>query len=122
VADSGVEVAVGGLWERVVARKRQKRVYAITSGGGHWQQLMWLRPAFKRQHVLYIRSDAAHAVDAPGSDLLIVTDVNRDRSVRLSQGASKMFLRVMMTDPDVFTSARSATSIGGRCDTFRNAS
>ena len=37
------------------------RVLAITSGGGHWRQLMQLRSAFEQRHTAYLTTDGAYA-------------------------------------------------------------
>ena len=65
----------------MVLEKEQKRVLAIASGGGHWQQLMRLRPAFEKQSPTYVTTNPAYASDVPGSDLFVVTDANRDLSL-----------------------------------------
>jgi UDP-N-acetylglucosamine:LPS N-acetylglucosamine transferase len=91
----------------------QKRVLAIASGGGHWQQLMRLRPAFERQHAVYVTTVAAYAADVPGSDLFVVTDANRDRPLKLIQAAFEVLFRVMKVRPDVVISTGAAPGLFG---------
>lgn len=101
------------LWEPVVLEKEHKRVLAISSGGGHWQQLMRLRPAFETQHAIYVTTKAAYSVDVPGSDLFVVTDGNRDRPLKLIRAACEMLFRVARVRPHVVISTGAAPGLFG---------
>ncbi len=96
-----------------------KRVLAIASGGGHWQQLMRLRPAFENQDAVYVTTNPAYAVDVPDSDLFVVTDANRDRPLKLIRLAFEVLLRIVKIRPDVVISTGAAPGlfaiIFGRC-------
>jgi len=100
-------------------RMENKRVFAIASGGGHWQQLMRLRPAFEKQDAVYVTTNAAYAVDVPGSDLFVVTDANRDEPLKLIRSAIEVLLRIVKIRPDVVLSTGAAPGlfaiIFGRC-------
>jgi len=89
----------------------QKRVLAIASGGGHWQQLMRLQPAFEGQHAIYVTTNAAYSVDVPGSDLFVVTDANRDHPLKLIRTAFETLLRVVRARPDVVISTGAAPGL-----------
>ena len=91
----------------------QKRVLAIASGGGHWQQLMRLRPAFEKQRAIYVTTNAAYSLDVPGSDLFVVTDANRDRPLKLIRTAFEMLLRVVRVRPDLVISTGAAPGLFG---------
>lgn len=89
----------------------QKRVLAVASGGGHWQQLMRLRPAFERQHAIYITTNPAYSVDVPGHELLVVTDANRSEPLNLIRSAFGMLFHVLKTRPDVVISTGAAPGL-----------
>jgi UDP-N-acetylglucosamine:LPS N-acetylglucosamine transferase len=91
----------------------QKRVLAIASGGGHWQQLMLLRPALEKQHVIYVTTNAAYSADVTGSDIFVVTDANRDHPVKLIRTAVQMLLRVLRVRPNVVISTGAAPGLFG---------
>ncbi len=60
------------------ARKREcRRVLAVASAGGHWVQLLRLRPAFEKSAVHYVTTNAGlqHQVDA--APFHVVRDANR---------------------------------------------
>ena len=61
----------------------QPKILAIASGGGHWIQLMRLRPAFAGANVSYasIEKESAHAIQ--GNRFYRFPDANRERKVAL---------------------------------------
>ena len=91
----------------------QKRVLAIASGGGHWQQLMQLRPAFEKQPATYMTTDPAYAVDVPGCDVFVVTDANKDVPLKLIRSACEVLLQVIKIRPDVVISTGAAPGLFG---------
>ena len=105
------------LWNcacwRLASMVQEKHVLAIASGGGHWQQLMRLRPAFEGQRTSFVTTNAAYAVDVPGHDLSVVMDANRDQPVRMIGLAFQMLVRVLTTRPDVIISTGAAPGILG---------
>jgi hypothetical protein len=70
-------------------KSEQRKILAVASGGGHWVQLLRLRPAFEGFQVEYLTTNAAYAkeVDAP---LHAVVDANIWGKLELA----RMFLQV----------------------------
>jgi UDP-N-acetylglucosamine:LPS N-acetylglucosamine transferase len=91
----------------------QKRVLAIASGGGHWQQLMRLRPAFDGSHTIYVTTNPAYSADVPGHELFVVKDANRNQPLNLARSTLGMLLRVFKTRPDVVISTGAAPGLLG---------
>ena len=56
---------------------KPKRILAIASGGGHFVQLLRLRPAWEGHDVTYATVHAASAVDVAPARLLTFRDVSR---------------------------------------------
>lgn len=54
-----------------------KRVLAISSGGGHWVQLLRLRPAFAGHLVTYATVNADYAEQVPGERFQTIPDATR---------------------------------------------
>lgn len=54
---------------------KQKKVLAVASGGGHWVQLLRLRPAFEHHHVQWISTQRDYAIEVDGP-LHAVKDAN----------------------------------------------
>jgi UDP-N-acetylglucosamine:LPS N-acetylglucosamine transferase len=75
----------------------RKRVLALASGGGHFVQLLRLRPAWEGHDVTYATVHAASAVDVAPATLLTFRDVSRADWWRLPLAvwdAARLLLRV----------------------------
>lgn len=81
-------------------RKRLK-ILAISSGGGHWIQLLRLRPAFAGAKVTYatVNRDAEEYV--AGDRFYVFPDANRDRKFALTLQILKIAWIVFRVRPDV---------------------
>ena len=53
------------------------RLLAIASGGGHWIELLRLRPAFAGWDVAYVSTFADYAAAVPGARFHVVPDASR---------------------------------------------
>lgn len=69
--------------------KTSKKLLAVASGGGHWVQLLRLRPAFDVNEVEYVSTNAGYQSDVDGV-LHVVTDANMWQKMKLI----KMFIQV----------------------------
>ena len=56
---------------------KAKRILAVASGGGHWVQLLRLRPAFEGHDVAYVTVQASYRVSVPHQRFYAVTDATR---------------------------------------------
>lgn len=79
---------------------KKNKVLAVASGGGHWVQLLRLRPAYAHHSVTYVSTNASYANDVDGA-LLTVTDANLNKKGRLLRMFFEMFLHVARVRPDV---------------------
>lgn len=59
-----------------------KRVLAVASGGGHWQQLMMLSPAFAHCDIRYVTTLKGLGSELDGPPPVIVPDCNRNEPLR----------------------------------------
>ncbi|HHH28972.1 MAG TPA: UDP-N-acetylglucosamine--LPS N-acetylglucosamine transferase [Polyangiaceae bacterium] len=84
--------------------KTRKKILAVSSGGGHWIELLRLRPAFDGHFVVFVTvSDAyrAHVGDAP---LRVVRDATRWDRLGLLE-CSMQLTRILAEErPDVVVS------------------
>lgn len=62
---------------------RPRRVLAISSGGGHWIQLLRLRPAFSGLNVSYATVDPTSRGDIQPAPFYRIPDANRAQKFRL---------------------------------------
>jgi UDP-N-acetylglucosamine:LPS N-acetylglucosamine transferase len=61
------------------AQAGRTRVLAVASGGGHWEQMMLLRPALEQFDVTFATTDAGLAEREGLVEVLVLRDTNRDK-------------------------------------------
>ena len=84
------------------------RILAVASGGGHWVQLLRLRPAFEGARVTYVTVRRSYASDVPGEDLRVVPDATRWNKTKLLAMAVRILWMVATIRPDVIISTGAA--------------
>ena len=81
--------------------ERRTRILAAASGGGHWVQLLRLRPAFEGCDLSFATVHADSAAQVPGTDFHVFRDASRKDWWRFF-GASFDMARIVLTvRPDV---------------------
>lgn len=86
----------------------KKRVLAIASGGGHWTQLLRLRPAFDGCTVHFATVDATAAAAVRPAPVHTFPDANRDTKIRLIFAILKVMWIVLRVRPHVIVSTGAA--------------
>lgn len=61
---------------------QRQRIIAISSGGGHWIELLRLQPAFEGHDITYVTVDRAYQSDVQGHAFHTVLDVTRWNKLR----------------------------------------
>lgn len=88
-----------------------RRILAVASGGGHWVQLLRLRPAFEGWAVTWVTVDCAYAADVvgtPKSRFRVINDATRWNKVALLWMALRLLWIVVRERPDVVISTGAA--------------
>ncbi|RMH27972.1 MAG: UDP-N-acetylglucosamine--LPS N-acetylglucosamine transferase [Planctomycetota bacterium] len=80
---------------------RRPRVLAIASGGGHWVQLLRLRPAFDGCDVTYVTVSEAYRADVADADFRVINDATRWNKIGLVRMALKIGWILARVRPDV---------------------
>ena len=83
---------------------KHPRILAISSGGGHWIQLLRLRPAFMGADITYASVDAALAEDVKGHKFYRFPDANREHKLALLLQILKIAWILLRVRPDVLVS------------------
>lgn len=81
-----------------------RKILAIASGGGHWQQLMAMRPAFDDQDVLFVTTLPGLAEQFAAAPYRIVPDCNRNEKVAILRCAVALAGVTVRFRPDVVIS------------------
>jgi UDP-N-acetylglucosamine:LPS N-acetylglucosamine transferase len=82
-------------------RNRRPKILAISSSGGHWIQLLRLRPAFAGARVTYATVNRDAEDDVAGAGFYVFPDANRDRKLALMLQILKIAWIVAWVRPDV---------------------
>ncbi len=77
---------------------------AIASGGGHWQQLMALRPAFAGCDMLFATTLKGLPEEFNAAPSMIVSECNRNSAWRIPLTAVTLFVAIARFRPDVVIS------------------
>jgi UDP-N-acetylglucosamine:LPS N-acetylglucosamine transferase len=87
------------------------RILAVASGGGHWIQLLRLRPSFADCDVAFASVFADYAADVPGHRYYTVTDATRRNAWRLGKLAAELGGIVLREKPDVVVTTGAAPGL-----------
>lgn len=89
--------------------KRKQKVVALSSGGGHWVQLLRLRPAFANCDVTFVTVRPGYRSDVgTGVRFRVIPDANRSSKLRLAITALNVFWVLLAERPDVVVSTGAA--------------
>jgi UDP-N-acetylglucosamine:LPS N-acetylglucosamine transferase len=91
-----------------MSMQRRPRLLAVSSGGGHWAQMMRIRRAFDEADVTYVTVEPGYRADVGDAPLHIVPDANKDRPLRAVQLAGAIARIVLRERPDVVFSTGAA--------------
>lgn len=80
---------------------KKPKILAIASGGGHWVQLLRLRPAFEGCDVVYATVREGYRDDVGGSEFHLIPDSNRWNKIALLKSALAIFNLIRRLKPDV---------------------
>lgn len=84
------------------------KVVALSSGGGHWVQLLRLRPAFEHTNLIFATVHDGYRADVPGCEFRIIRDGNRSQKIDLLKSAASILFLLLVERPDVVISTGAA--------------
>ncbi len=91
-----------------VSTQNGKRVLAISSGGGHWVQLLRLRPAFEGSEVIFACTDPGGASQVPGHAFHVYPDSNFQQPLHALWALLHVAWLVLRLRPDVIITTGAA--------------
>ena len=86
----------------------RQRVLAVASAGGHWVQLMRLRPAFDGCDIAFVTTNAGYRADVGDARYYTVRDANRWDKIGLLRQLTKLAWVVLRERPDVVVTTGAA--------------
>ena len=87
---------------------QKKKILAIASGGGHWVQLLRLRPAFNEADVVYATVKEGYHRDVDDAPFSVVPNANRWDKVALIKSAISILFLILKERPQVVISTGAA--------------
>ena len=90
------------------ASARKKKVLAVASSGGHWVQLLRLRPAFAEHEVVFVTTQRNLEAQVTGHRVHAVPDANQHRKLQLLLLMLRMLYVVAVERPDIVISTGAA--------------
>ena len=94
--------------------EHRPKILAISSGGGHWVQLLRLRPAFEGCEVVYATVLEGYRADlGEVAEFRVIPDSNRSNKLDLIRSAWSIFWLVLRLRPDVVVSTGAAPGYFG---------
>jgi UDP-N-acetylglucosamine:LPS N-acetylglucosamine transferase len=91
-----------------MSNQKPRRILAIASGGGHWVQLLRLRPAFEGHAVTFVSVNRAYRSDVEGERFLTVPDATRWNKLGLIKMALAVLWTLIRVRPHVIVSTGAA--------------
>jgi Oligosaccharide biosynthesis protein Alg14 like len=92
---------------------KRPKVLAIASGGGHWVQLLRLRPAFEGCDVTYATVRDGYRTDVGNASFRLICDGNRWNKIAVLRSAIGILWLVLTLRPDVVISTGAAPGFFG---------
>ena len=91
-------------------KNNTKKILAVSSGGGHWIQLLRLSSAFAGHDVSYVTVNANYAKDTPGTKcgFYVVNDANRLNKIGLLIMGLKILCIIVKVKPNIVISTGAA--------------
>jgi UDP-N-acetylglucosamine:LPS N-acetylglucosamine transferase len=87
---------------------KKQRILAVASGGGHWVQMMRLRPAFEGYEVAYVSVHPEYQEQIPGQRLYVVGDSNAKHKLAVLKTAWGVWRALRAERPQVVISTGAA--------------
>lgn len=91
-----------------VTPPRPKRILAVASGGGHWVQLLRLRPAFEGHRVTYVTVRDSYRADVGDARFRVVNDATRWDKIGLVKMGLRLLWILLRERPHVIISTGAA--------------
>ncbi len=89
-------------------KDRKPRILALSSGGGHWVQLLRLRPAFKDFETTYATVSFEYKDDIEGENFRTFYDSNLDQKFRLILTLVSILWIIVRVRPNTIVSTGAA--------------
>ena len=89
------------------------KILAIASAGGHWVQLLRLKPAFEDHELVFLSTRASFSETVKGYDYYTVPDASRWNKLKLIYMGFCVAKRILLLKPDMIVTTGAAPGLMG---------
>jgi UDP-N-acetylglucosamine:LPS N-acetylglucosamine transferase len=97
-----------GQLRALATQHARPKLLAVSSGGGHWVQLMRIKHAFEGCEVSYVTVHESYRAQVPDHNFYAVNDSNRWNKIALMKTAARIGSIVWKERPDIVVSTGAA--------------
>jgi hypothetical protein len=90
------------------SRGIRPKLLAVSSGGGHWVQLLRIRHAFEGCDVTFVTVHESYRAQVPNHKFYLVNDANRWNKIALLKAARRLAWIIWQEKPDIVVSTGAA--------------
>ena len=94
--------------DSVVDSQNAKRIFAVSSGGGHWVQLLRLLPILDRHRTVYVTVSRIYQEHVPDNRLHVIRDATWWNKIGLAVQFIQIMVLILWYRPDVVISTGAA--------------
>jgi UDP-N-acetylglucosamine:LPS N-acetylglucosamine transferase len=87
---------------------KRKNILAVASGGGHWVQLLRLRPAFEGRRVAFVTVRDSYRADVGDVPFYVINDATRWDKLGLARMCLRLLWIILRERPGVIISTGAA--------------
>ncbi|HEY4261273.1 MAG TPA: hypothetical protein VGM98_13995 [Schlesneria sp.] len=73
------------------SKNGRRKILAISSRGGHWIQLLRLRPAFEGSDVVFVTTEPEYQSMVEGAQFRVITEATRNEKLRMLKMLMQIF-------------------------------
>jgi hypothetical protein len=94
-------------------QRKQLKILAVATAGGHWIQLRRMTSAFDGHRVVYVTTSSALQPEVEGCPFFVVGDASRWNKMGLVRSAANMIKILLQQRPDIVVSTGAAPGLFG---------
>ena len=91
--------------------KNKKKVLAVASAGGHWIELLRIKPAFKNYHVVFVSTNKSNAHEVQGYEFRHIANATRKSAWNFFVMFFQILGLILKIRPDVIVTTGSAPGL-----------
>jgi UDP-N-acetylglucosamine:LPS N-acetylglucosamine transferase len=109
-SNGGIQLHIGKDCSKIMVQKK-KKILAVASSGGHWIQLLRLRPAFDGYEVVFASTNASNHTDVEKNEFYTLKRVHRNALWNLMIMIPRLFFMLKKIRPSIIITTGSAAGL-----------